>query len=114
MEVGVLAALISLGGLIVVSLTDRAVEFIVRNFAASRLQFSRRVPVVHDSDTWLPHIPRSIIKYHKYPGTHYIYPFSFVKIFYFQNNTEQKRKRLTNLLIFPSDGVIVLLLIFIL
>ncbi|KAI0557878.1 hypothetical protein FGB62_254g08 [Gracilaria domingensis] len=66
--VGVLAALINIIVLFVVAIADRAIELIVRNFATSRLINHRRAPVVHDSDTWLPFLPRSVIKYHRHPG----------------------------------------------
>lgn len=69
-SVGVLAALINVAVLILVALADRGIELIVRRFAASRLRRFHRVPVVHDSDTWLPNIPRSIFKFHKNPGKH--------------------------------------------
>lgn len=69
-SVGVLAALINIAVLILVALADRAIELIVKRFAASRLRHCHRVPVVHDSDTWLPNIPRSIFKFHKHPGKH--------------------------------------------
>ncbi|CAN8070383.1 unnamed protein product [Agarophyton chilense] len=66
--VGVLAALINIITLIVVAIADRAIELIVRNFATSRLITHRRAPVVHDSDTWLPYLPRSVVKYYKNPA----------------------------------------------
>ena len=66
--VGVLAAIINVFTVLAVAIADRAVELIVRNFAASRLVRTSKAPVVHDSDTWLPNIPRSIIKYYRHPG----------------------------------------------
>lgn len=73
--VGVLAALINVGLVITVYVVDRTVEHNVRAFAASRLCRFRRAPVIHDSDIWLPNLPRSLFKYRKYPG---MYPFSCV------------------------------------
>ena len=66
--VGALAALISLFVLVVIQVMDRAMERILRNFAASRLTTHHRAPIIHDSDTWLPYLPRSVMKYHRYPG----------------------------------------------
>lgn len=66
--VGVLAALINVSVLILITIIDRAIELILRNFASNRLASHRRVPIVHDSDTWLPYLPRSVIKYHRHPG----------------------------------------------
>lgn len=66
--VGGLAALINVAILLVVAVADRAIELIVRNFATSRLLSHGKVPVVHDSDTWLPFLPRSVVKYRRHPG----------------------------------------------
>ncbi|CAN8070381.1 unnamed protein product [Agarophyton chilense] len=66
--VGVLNALINIAVLIVIALVDRAVELILRNLASNRLSTHRRAPLVHDSDTWLPYLPRSVIKYHRHPA----------------------------------------------
>lgn len=66
--VGVLATLINVAVLLIVSFANRALEHIVRHFAAARLERSHRAPIVHDSDTWLPNIPRSIIRYRRHPG----------------------------------------------
>lgn len=67
-SVGVLAALISVIVLVTVAIADRAFEHIVRNFAISRLHRTNRAPVVHDSDTWILNIPRSVVKYHRHPA----------------------------------------------
>lgn len=67
--VGGLAALINIVILLVVAVADRAIELIVRNFATSRLLSHGKAPVVHDSDTWLPFLPRSVVKYRRHPGT---------------------------------------------
>lgn len=67
-SVGALAAIISVILLIIVAIADRAVEYIVRNFALSRLHRTRRAPVIHDSDTWLLNVPRSVLKYYRYPA----------------------------------------------
>lgn len=66
--VGILAAILNVFVLFVVAVADRAIELIVRGFAISRLKCTRRAPVIHDSDTWLPNIPRSFYKYHRNPG----------------------------------------------
>lgn len=66
--VGVLAMIVNVSVLVTVSCADRAIELIVRNFATSRLHRTKRAPVVHDSDTWLPNIPRSIVKYYRHPA----------------------------------------------
>ena len=68
MSVGVLAMLVNIAVLVMVTVLDRAIALIVRNFARSRLHTCNRAPVVHDSDTWLPNIPRSIIKYRRHPA----------------------------------------------
>lgn len=67
LSVGVLAALINVITLLIVSFTDRALEFIVRNFSVIRLRLLGRAPIVHDSDIWLPNLPRSLLKYLRYP-----------------------------------------------
>ena len=67
-SVGGLAALVNVIVLIIVAFADRAVEVIVRNFAAARLRSSRSAPVVHDSDTWTLNIPRSLVKYRRHPA----------------------------------------------
>eukprot|EP00177_Eucheuma_denticulatum_P001805 GFKZ01003231.1.p1 GENE.GFKZ01003231.1~~GFKZ01003231.1.p1 ORF type:complete len:481 (+),score=51.20 GFKZ01003231.1:266-1708(+) len=67
-SVGVLAALLNVLVLITVAIADRALEFIIRNFAISRLQKTNRAPVVHDSDTWLLNLPRSVLKYRRHPA----------------------------------------------
>lgn len=67
-SVGVLAALLNVLVLITVAVADRALEFIIRNFAISRLQKTNRAPVVHDSDTWLLNLPRSVLKYRRHPA----------------------------------------------
>lgn len=66
--VGVIAALINVVVLVIATFADRAVECIARNFAVSRLFRRHQAPVVHDSDTWLPNFPRSVVKYRKNPG----------------------------------------------
>lgn len=68
LAVGQIAALINVFALIIVSIVDRAIEHIARNYATSRFQATGRAPVLHDSDTWLPNLPRSLVKYYKYPG----------------------------------------------
>lgn len=68
LAVGELAAIINILTLLVVSLNDRLVENVVHNFSVARLHRTRRAPIIHDSDTWLLNIPRSILKYFKYPG----------------------------------------------
>ena len=72
LSVGVLAAIVNIVVLFTVAVVDRIIELVVRNFAASRLRKERRAPVVHDSDTWLPNIPRSVVKYHRHPGSSHI------------------------------------------
>lgn len=67
-SVGVLAAIINIIVLFIISIADRAIELIIRNFATSRLFRLRRAPVIHDSDTWLLNIPRSLLKYRHNPG----------------------------------------------
>lgn len=67
-SVGGLAAIINVVVLLAVTIVDRAVELIIRNFAAARLRHSRSAPIVHDSDTWLLNVPRSVVKYRRYPG----------------------------------------------
>lgn len=67
--VGLLAAILNVALLLVVVVSDRAVQLIVKGFVISRLKASRRAPVVHDSDVWLLNIPCSIVKYRKHPGT---------------------------------------------
>ena len=68
LSVGELAALVNVIVLVVIAFVDRAVEVIVRNFAAARLRTSRSAPVVHDSDTWILNIPRSLVKYRRHPA----------------------------------------------
>lgn len=67
-SVGIIATLVNLFIIIVVTFVDRAIESVVRNFALSRLRRENHAPVVHDSDTWLPNFPRSIIKFRRHPG----------------------------------------------
>lgn len=66
--VGVLNALINVSVLVVTALIDRAVELTLRNLASNRLATDHHAPLIHDSDTWLPYLPRSVIKYHRYPA----------------------------------------------
>lgn len=68
LDVGQIAALINIATLIVVSLAERGFEVIVHNFSVLRLSSVGKGPIIHDSDTWLPNIPRSIFKFYRYPG----------------------------------------------
>lgn len=67
-SVGVLAAIVNLIVLLLVTVADRLITLIVKNLVSRTLHAVRRAPIVHDSDTWLLNIPRSIVKYRRHPG----------------------------------------------
>lgn len=67
--VGVLAAVLNVAIVILITLSERAVDQIIRLFVKARLSHLYCAPVVHDSDTWLLNIPFSLIKFRHYPGT---------------------------------------------
>lgn len=59
---------INFGIVCAVAVLDRVIGLIACNFSKSRLHMYNRAPIVHDSDTWLPNIPRSIVKFRKNPA----------------------------------------------
>lgn len=73
-NVGVLAALVNVAVLFVLAVSDRVILHIMRRFAHSRLLHSLRAPVIRQDDTWLLYLPRSLVRFRKYPGKHYLSP----------------------------------------
>lgn len=68
LSVATLATLINVSMLLIIAVTERLLEAIIRVFVLSRLLRHHRAPNVRPTDFWLFNIPRSLIRFRHYPG----------------------------------------------